>query len=221
MTVIHYLPRECPYCGDIFSIPSVLSTNNMGGRTLWTDGHVTRGEPLNAFPVVACPTCRKILWTEELLNDPKPEDEYIDYDETYPQPLPPTTDEYFEYGSRTDINAQQELLARVLGWHSANDPRREDIDNREMQLKENAKENLRILEAILPVESLYDHMLMAEVKRELSDFSGALEVVDQSFDISDEPLPIYTQGLGLIMIMAEQKDYNVFRINKNPFASWD
>jgi hypothetical protein len=62
---------------------------------------------------------------------------------------------------------------------------------------------------------------MAEVKRELSDFSGALEVVDQSFDISDEPLPIYTQGLGLIMIMAEQKDYNVFRINKNPFASWD
>jgi hypothetical protein len=199
-------------------------------RTFWTDGEVTELLTPRSHPAVICPKCREAHWIEDL--EASAQQGLIGNQP--PDPVYPEAEDYFFYASNrsppsvsdmgaripgwipskpdTNRDTARELDARILGWRCSNDPRREDIENRDLTLGDSALDNLRALETLLPLQSDYDHMLMAEVKRELSDFDGALEVADQFFDTNPDRSSPVSLGLGIIAILAEREDYNVMRI---------
>ncbi|MAG01297.1 MAG: hypothetical protein CL388_08885 [Acidiferrobacteraceae bacterium] len=210
MTLIHYSPFKCWQCDTEGVYPTVLSRSGSGfDRQFWTDGEVTELLTPRSHPAVICPKCREVHWIEDL--EASAQQGLIGSNQS-PDPVYPEARDYFRYASSSETNTAREVHVRILGWRYSNDPRREDIENRNLTLGDPALDNLRALEALLPLQSDYDHMLMAEVKRELSDFDGALEVADQFFDTNpDRSGPVFL-GLGFITILAERADFNVMRI---------
>ena len=213
MTIIEHHQFKCQQCDAACSFPVVISRFRpvCVQNVMWTDGDISEPLTPRSHPAVICPTCREVHWIEDLESSNQNDSGWSGHSSL--EPVYPTAEDYFRYAGGNQTKDEHELTARIIGWWCANDPRRIDIDDRDLPLTEDALENLRALEPLLPLETDYDHMIAGEVKRELSDFKGALDLIDNYTDTNPEVSDSINMGLAYIIFLAEREDFNVMRFS--------
>lgn len=57
---------QCPECSGHFLWAGLMSFNNFGITTSWSDGQTAMGGIIDAASVRSCPTCHAVLWLDDL-----------------------------------------------------------------------------------------------------------------------------------------------------------
>ncbi len=171
---------KCPNCGNLLTRQSLLSFNTFGARR-YSDGKVIA--PM--FPAIPdltkCKKCNTIFWFSRLKEigtyeyGKKQKSEWPDADDAEFLGI----DDYFR-AIDTGIaeNKNIELFIRRSIWWAYNDRHR---DRKQMFVDENDekrwKENCEKLISLLDQSELDERIMTAELKRNMGDFQGCLDII--------------------------------------------
>lgn len=173
---------------------TIASGNNFGAR-YWTDGKVDAPMLPDTPMVVVCPHCQKVDWLKNLVEVgeiPGPRGFGVplpEYDLTFHEhPFfdVPTGDDYLGFLESTELIHDQEFYLRWTYWHLMNDARRKSSALLPLGIDE--VENLQRLLVLIKSPSESSRLTIAEIYRELGDFSSCEQMLD--FDFSDELIPL-------------------------------
>jgi len=171
---------KCPNCGNFLTNRSLLSGNTFGARR-YSDGKVIA--PM--FPAIPdltkCKKCNTIFWLSRLKEigtydcGKKQKSAWPDADDAGFLGI----DDYFRaIDSGIAENKDMELFIRRSIWWTYNDRHR---DGKKMFVDENDekgwKENCEKLISLLDQSELDLRIMTAELKRNLGDFKGCLDII--------------------------------------------
>jgi hypothetical protein len=178
----------CPNCGNLIKKASIISGNTFNSR-LYSDGK--RISPmLPEFPdLTKCAKCDSILWLRKLkavgkqkLGD-KNNLQWQNADEAR---FLTVNDCFVALNNGLVENDSDALFVRRNIWWAYNDRERNgenlfENGNDEIRWRENCTELIKLLDQ----SDLNQRIMIAEIKRNLGDFEGCLEIVKR---IEDEEL---------------------------------
>lgn len=177
---------ECPNCGSLSRVFTLISGNTFGARN-WSDGKSIA--PMLPEPprVTRCATGSHLFWVSDakVVGEIKPfgnpgsdvEPEWIEA----PQIEELSFQEYLE---AIDVglarNTEEEELLRILAWWRENDAHRDVPDESAQDQPSRSPEsegNLRRLLELLGDEPWHRRLLKSEIYRELGEFDDALSML--------------------------------------------
>ena len=173
---------SCPKCKGLAKYMTLVSGNTFGAR-IWTDGK--KVEPMLPIPpaIVKCRHCGECYWLAEAKEvgtvtrgegqQIKPD--WVDAEEVEQ----PTEEEYYQaLEGGLALTVRQERNVRVLAWWRRNDAFR-DIHKEHAQDSVLGlwRKNLEALVSLLTEDDDNDHLMRAEVLRELGEFESAKEIL--------------------------------------------
>ena len=172
--------RQCSECAGLIIEDSIISGNTFGA-TLWTDGKQEAPMLPDQPWLVKCPHCQKLIWIDEQKEVARipPFNQNKDYKKARSYDLPELED-YFSLLEEKNLNQEKELYVRIRAWWKGNDVRRGNKKN-PSGLTKKERANLQTLFKVLDPVDDNQRILMAEIKRELEDFDGAVELLDKTF----------------------------------------
>lgn len=174
---------KCPHCGNLLKNGSLQSGNTFGA-IVYSDGK--RIAPmLPRFPdIVQCKKCDHYLWLsklEEIGTEEWNQEENADWANA---PLVDflKRDAYFKVLESGIVESKaDELLVRTLLWHSYNDKlrvRKRDLLFKDEQEELKWRENCVQLIALLDSSDINDCIMIAELYRNLGDFTRCMEIIN-------------------------------------------
>ncbi len=176
---------KCPNCGNLLTRGSLKSGNSIGEK-IYSDGK--RIAPmLPEFPdLTKCKKCDKIFWLSKIKN-------IGTYD--WGNPINPKwqnadaaeflgIDDFFKaLESGIAEKKEDEFFIRQGIWHAYNDRVRKGInqfidENDEIKWEENCKKLISLLDQT----DLNERIMIAELKRNLGDFEGCIDIIKKIKD---------------------------------------
>lgn len=177
---------KCPNCGSFLKTPSLISGNTWGAE-IFSDSRVIASDTIEFPYLTRCSKCDTIFWLsklEEIGTLGWDEDEIVNPDwEKADWARKLTVEEYFEsLNEGLAENKEDEIFIRQQIWWGYNDRVREGnkqfIDvNDECKWLENCKKLIPLLDE----SDMLQNYMIAELKRNLGDFTGCLERIN-AFD---------------------------------------
>ena len=173
--------RVCPQCRKLVA-QATLNSGNTFGATYWLDNKC-EAPMLPDYPDLGrCPHCG-VLMRQSTSAEVKQSGYNLPANADWLQ-SPSEADWLESLHSGMWDGEEEEIEARLLAWHAANDPMRHSEG--EPQFSEAALHNLRALDALMATnDEPYFLVLRAEIARETGDFDAALQLLngaDAKFD---------------------------------------
>ena len=205
MTSYVYELKKCTNCDGEF-ISNSLRSGNTRGAVFYTDGYMFSPMYSEEVHIVKCPDCGSYLWKNSLSTIKYfSESEFIQYRGTdnLGGSYQPSID--FEHLLLTPIwkNLDQEKYIRIRAWWAYNNRYRPQeyqmefplwekycresglpIKSRDFSITLEQEKNLHRILELLELQNQNDRLMMAEIHRELGDFTLSISLLD--FDFSDD-----------------------------------
>ncbi|MFC3859487.1 hypothetical protein ACFOPQ_01695 [Deinococcus antarcticus] len=173
---------ECPHCHALARYGTLISGNTFGAR-LWTDGKQLAPMLPEVPPFTRCPACQAFYWVEDApevgqLNrwgDIKPgtPQAWADAPEVQ-EPSPEEYQEVLARGRPDGLTGERWEHLLIRAWHRYNDAYRElPAGTGAPALPEPIRTNMVTLTSVLTGESPSDHLLRAELQRQLGNMTQA------------------------------------------------
>ncbi len=173
---------KCPNCGNLLRTVNLVSGNTWGAE-IFSDSRVIASDSVEFPCLTKCNKCDKIFWLsklEEIGTLGWSVDEKVDPDwENADWANYLTVDEYFESLNKgLAENKKDEIFIRRQIWWGYNDRLREgnelfsDVNDESKWF-----ENCNRLISLLDVSDMEESFMIAELKRNLGDFKGCLEII--------------------------------------------
>lgn len=172
---------KCPKCGNLLIKGNLISGNTIGA-TFYTDGKMY-APMLEQYPNISkCHKCNTILWlrTPNLIDSLKwGSSENIDCQEADYAKFLNIEDNFRALSEWLVENKNDEIYIRQHIWWGYNDRVRKG-ESQFIDSKDEIKwrENCIKLISILDQSVIYQKLMIAELKRNLGDFEGCLEIVE-------------------------------------------
>jgi hypothetical protein len=171
----------CPICNGLAKYMTLLSGNTFGA-ILRSDGKQLAPMMPWMPPMVKCRHCGHCYWLAEA--------EHVGWEGDDDQPQhpdasslqevqEPTEEDYYE-ALEGDLATErkQERSLRILAWWRSNDAFRGPKTTKNASLENGLREkNLDALSQLLDEDTDQDHLMRAEVLRELGEFESAKEIL--------------------------------------------
>jgi len=177
--------KQCPECSCHIRQTSLISGNTIGA-IYWTDGKMEAPHLPSQPDVVRCPDCDSLFWLSDIaptdtVDPTRIRSRTLSFlPEIVKSPVAPTFQMLVDYLSTTDISSNRERYARQYAWCCGNDSRRETASVHKSAMSSAEILNLRHLEILLDPTTDNDRIRIAEIRREMSDFDGALALLSSS-----------------------------------------
>jgi hypothetical protein len=198
----------CPKCQGLATYQTLESGNTFGARC-WSDGKQIAPMLPRPPAFVKCRHCPECYW----LSDAKEVGELplaVRIDQVDPAWLAaedveePTEEQYYAAIAATSwTSREQENTLRILAWHRANDPFREQSDAEpriQRTLTGALRNNLELLAELLDEADENDLILHAEILRQLGKFQAATEILNRIDS------PEYSQVVRQLRALCDRQD---------------
>ncbi|RLB36823.1 MAG: hypothetical protein DRH12_15255 [Deltaproteobacteria bacterium] len=174
--------KKCSACSGLIEEYTILSGNTFYAK-YWTDGKCEAPMLPDQPWLVKCPHCQSLIWIDEQekvaeINELSL-DTNADYDQAEPYDMPGLED-YFGILEKNKLTREKELYVRIRAWWAGNDERRE-VKSIPKDISDVERSNLQVLVNMLDTSDDNDCIMIAEIKRELGDFEGAIAVLEKTF----------------------------------------
>lgn len=181
-----YYVYKCPNCGNLLVTGSLISGTTFGAK-IFSDGKLD--DMLPEFPdLTKCNKCDKIFWLSKLkeIGTYDIRYEYIksDWENAENAEFLNIEDYFRALDEGLAENKQEELYIRQQIWWLYNDrvrSHRIEINGESMFFDETDelkyRENCNRLISLLDQSDLNQRIMIAELKRNLGDFEGCLEII--------------------------------------------
>ncbi|MEA3522587.1 MAG: hypothetical protein U9R50_06405 [Campylobacterota bacterium] len=192
--------KKCSECSASIKEHTTTSGNTFGA-TFWSDGK--RDAPMlpEHFWLVKCPHCQALIWIDEQEKIGKIE-QFSDNEEAYKGAKSysvPELKNYFAVLKKNNLGRKKEHYLRLHAWWAGNNNRRGTNKIKQL-LSDEEKVNLEALGKMLDPSDDNDRIMMAEIKRELSQFEEAEDILKEPFanDLS--------QAVSIIRELIQRRD---------------
>ena len=202
--------KSCPSCTNLILERTYVSWNTFGS-VVWCDGKEEGPMLPEDHWLVKCPHCGDIGWIDgmELIKEIQPHEENTVGNAMSSQE--PTFKEYLSFIEHSKPKPEKEHYIRIKAWHKGNNKRR--VNNKELSPPSIEAENLRALQKLLDISIPEDRIMMAEICRELSEFSTALKLLSGLRDEDNIPPAKFIKLLSLEKTASIDK-FDLNRIKK-------